>query len=88
MFTFWVGENEFSYSKINGNGNDFIDNLYDLRYQCMVANYLFNNFKCVNFLTSCNWSSLLMWSSVNPKPLNCLHVIFLWWLHGKEKHQK
>ncbi len=59
-----------------------------LDYQCMVANYLFNNFKCINFLTSCNWSSLLMWSSVKPKPLNCWHIIFLWWLHGKAKHQK
>jgi len=25
-----IGENQFSYSRINGSGNDFINNLYDL----------------------------------------------------------
>jgi hypothetical protein len=56
--------------------------------QCMAANYLFNNFKYTNFLTSWDCSSLLMWSNVKPKPLNCLHIIFLWWFTWKGKTSK
>jgi hypothetical protein len=37
-----IGENEISYSKSNGNENDFINNLYDHGLQ-MYGNQFFKN---------------------------------------------
>ncbi len=39
-----VHENEILDSKINGSGNDFMDNLNMIMdYQCLVTNYFINN---------------------------------------------
>jgi hypothetical protein len=39
-----VHENEILDSKINGSGNDFMDNLNMIMdYQCLVTNYFLNN---------------------------------------------
>jgi hypothetical protein len=52
-----VGENQTSYSRINGSGNDFVDNLdMMLHYQCMVTDFKEIQFKYDNILTLCQIS--------------------------------
>jgi hypothetical protein len=44
ILMFLVHENEILDSKINGSGNDFMDNLNMIMdYQCLATNYFLNN---------------------------------------------